>query len=109
MKINCHCHIFSLDCVPLEFRKRFLLDIKNPIHKLIRRFLQHMLPGDFKLKDWLGVVDMSIFEIAQKLVSEMDEAGIDISTPLMMEFGKRCLEWWRISRGKDLPCHGIYP
>jgi len=44
-----------------------------------------MLPGDFKLKDWLGVVDMSIFEIAQKLVSEMDEAGIDISTPLMME------------------------
>jgi len=29
MKINCHCHIFSLDCVLLEFRKRFVLDVKN--------------------------------------------------------------------------------
>jgi predicted TIM-barrel fold metal-dependent hydrolase len=28
---------------------------------------------------------MSIFEIAQKLVDEMDEAGIDICTPLMMD------------------------
>ncbi len=62
-----------------------MLDIKNPIHKLIRRFLQYMLPKDSKMKGWLGIIDMSIMEIAQKLVSEMDEAGIDISTPLMMD------------------------
>ena len=85
MNINCHCHIFSLDCVPMAFRKRFLLDVKNPMHRFIHRLLRIVLPNDGKLEDWLEFVDMSIFEIAQKLVKEMDEAGIDICTPLMMD------------------------
>jgi predicted TIM-barrel fold metal-dependent hydrolase len=85
MKINCHCHIFSLDCVPLEFRKRFFLDMKHPADRLVHRLLRRILPDDSKLEDWLEFIDMSIFEIAQKLVDEMDEAGIDMCTPLMMD------------------------
>jgi predicted TIM-barrel fold metal-dependent hydrolase len=85
MKINCHCHIFSLDCVPLEFRKRFFLNLKNPAHRFVHRLIRRILPHDSKLEDWLALMDMSIFEIAQTLVDEMDEAGIDICTPLMMD------------------------
>jgi predicted TIM-barrel fold metal-dependent hydrolase len=85
MKINCHCHIFSLDCVPLEFRQRFFLDVKNPGHRLIHRLLRRILPDDSRLEDWLDFIDMPISAITQKLVDEMDEAGIDICTPLMMD------------------------
>jgi len=85
MKINCHCHIFSLDCVPLEFRKRFALDVKNPIHRFIHRLLRIILPDDSNLEAWIDLLDLSISEIAHRLVQEMDEAGIDISTPLMMD------------------------
>ena len=85
MKINCHCHIFSLDCVPLEFRRRFFLDLKNPVHRFVHRLLKTILPQDSNLEDWLELVEMTISEIAQKLVHEMDEAGIDICTPLMMD------------------------
>ncbi len=35
MKINCHCHIFSLDFIPLEFRKRFVLNVKDPRHRFV--------------------------------------------------------------------------
>lgn len=85
MKINCHCHIFSLDCVPLEFRKRFLLDLGNPVHSLVHRLIKRLLPDDSMLEDWLQLAEMSIFEIAHRLAEEMDEAGIEISTPLMMD------------------------
>jgi predicted TIM-barrel fold metal-dependent hydrolase len=85
VKVNCHCHIFSLDCVPLEFRKRFFLNVKNPVHRSVQRLIKGILPDDSKVEKFLGFVDMSIFEIAQKLVGEMDEAGIDICTPLMMD------------------------
>ena len=85
MKINCHCHIFSLDCVPLEFRRRFLLDMKDPLYRVIHQLLRRILPDDSKLEDWFDFIDMSISEIAEKLVDEMDEAGIDICTPLMMD------------------------
>ena len=85
MKINCHCHIFSLDCVPLAFRQRFLLDVRNPFHKLMRRLVDHVLPQDSKVEEWLGMADLSIREIADTLVVEMDEAGIDLCTPLMMD------------------------
>ena len=87
MKINCHCHIFSLDCVPLEFRKRFLLDVRNPVHRFLHWLLRRILPEDCRLEDWLEFVDMPISEIAQRLVNEMDEANIDICTPLMMDMG----------------------
>lgn len=85
MKINCHCHIFSLDCVPLEFRRRFLLDLKNPIHSLVHGLIRKILPDNSMLDDWFELVEMSIFEIAHRLAEEMDEAGIEISTPLMMD------------------------
>ena len=83
MKINCHCHIFSLDCVPLEFRKRFFLDVRSPVHRFVHWLLRRILPEDSKLEDWLEFVDMPISEIAQRLVNEMDEAEIDIYTPLI--------------------------
>jgi hypothetical protein len=85
VKINCHCHIFSLDCVPLEFRKRFFLDLKNPLHRFVHHLIRGFLPRDSRLEDWLALLDMPISEIAQNLVDEMDEAGIDICTPLMMD------------------------
>ena len=85
MKINCHCHIVSLDCVPLEFRKRFALDVKNPIHRFIHRCLSIILPNDSNLQAWIDFLDLSISEIAHRLVQEMDEAGVDISSPLMMD------------------------
>ena len=85
MKVNCHCHIFSLDCVPLEFRERFFLNVTNPVHGFVHRLLKTILPHDSKIEGFLDFVDMSISEIAQMLVGEMDEAGIDICTPLMMD------------------------
>jgi predicted TIM-barrel fold metal-dependent hydrolase len=85
MKINCHCHIFSLDCAPLEFRRRFLLDVKNPVHQWVHQIIQRILPADSKLEDWLEFVDLSIMEIANRLVEEMDRAGVEICTPLMMD------------------------
>ena len=85
MKINCHCHIFSLDCVPLDFRQRFFLDVKNPVHRTAHRWLTRILPEHSSLEDWLEFIDISISDIAQRLVLEMDQAGIDICTPLMMD------------------------
>lgn len=91
MKVNCHCHIFSLDCLPLESRQRFVLDVKNPIHRLVHRLLRIILPDDSNLQAWIDLLDLSISGIAHRLVQEMDEVGIGISTPLMMdmEFCKR--------------------
>jgi predicted TIM-barrel fold metal-dependent hydrolase len=59
--------------------------MRNPGHRLAHRLLGRILPQDSKLGDWLDFVDMPIFEIAEKLVDEMDEAGIDLCVPLMMD------------------------
>lgn len=85
MIINCHCHIFSLDCVPSEFRRRFWLDVRHPVHRAVRWLLRQLLPDESKVEDWIEMVDLSIREIADRLVLEMDEADIDICTPLMMD------------------------
>ncbi|MFC1533479.1 amidohydrolase family protein [Thermodesulfobacteriota bacterium] len=85
MKINCHCHIFSLDYVPLEFRERFGLNVKNPVYSIFHRLIKRLLPEDSKIEEFFGFINMSISEIARMLVDEMDEAGIDICTPLMMD------------------------
>ena len=71
MKINCHCHIFSLDCVPEEFKDRFCLNVKNPIHLFVHRLLRWLLPDDCNLDDWLKFIPLSILQIAQRLVDEM--------------------------------------
>ncbi len=85
MKINCHCHIFSLDCVPLEYRDRFLLNSSSPKHRLVHRLLKIVLPEDTKVKELLDLTSMTISEIAWRLINEMDEAGIEMCTPLMMD------------------------
>jgi len=85
MKINCHCHIFSLDCVPEEFKRRFILDVRNPLHRLIHRILKTILPDGSILETWIDLCTLSISEIAQRLVREMDDAGIEVCTPLMMD------------------------
>ncbi|MGD9022648.1 MAG: amidohydrolase family protein [Deltaproteobacteria bacterium] len=85
MRINCHCHIFSLDCVPLAFRQRFLLDVRNPRHRFVHKLLRGILSHESRLEDWLDFIDIPISEIAKRLVAEMDEAGIDICTPLMVD------------------------
>ena len=36
MVINSRCFVFSIDCVPLGLRNRFLLDMRNPPHGLLR-------------------------------------------------------------------------
>ena len=85
MKINCHCHIFSLEYVPKEFRKRFLLDTRNPLHRFIHRMFKIIVPDGSKLETFFDFADLTISEIADRLVQEMDEAGIEICTPLMMD------------------------
>lgn len=59
--------------------------MKDPAYRLIHQLLRRILPDDSKLEDWFDFIDMPISEIAQKLIAEMDEAGIDICTPLMMD------------------------
>ena len=85
MKINCHCHIFSLDCVPEEFRTRFILDVRNPLHRYIHRLLRLILPDESNLETWIDFARLSISEIAWRLVQEMDAAGVEMCTPLMMD------------------------
>jgi len=85
MKINCHCHIFSPDCVPLDLRSLFLGNVSNPTHNLVHKLLRKIIPSDTHYGRCLELIDMSIHEIAEKFVLEMDKAGIDIATPLMMD------------------------
>ncbi|MFP4382328.1 MAG: amidohydrolase family protein [Candidatus Sumerlaeia bacterium] len=85
MRINCHCHIFSVDCVPLEYRNRFLLNHEKPGTRRLHRLLRFVLPKQSWAADFLSFVDLSILEIAEKLVLEMDEAGIELAAPLMMD------------------------
>jgi len=85
MKINCHCHIFSLEYVPEQFKKRFGLDLQSPLHRLIYRLVRMIIPDKSSLETWIDIAELSISDIANRLVQEMDEAGIDICTPLMMD------------------------
>jgi len=85
MRINCHCHIFSLDCVPLGFRQRFVLDMQNYRQKLLHRVVKAILMPGVRFETWLGFAHLDIAQIAQRLVSEMDTAGMDIATPLMVD------------------------
>ena len=85
MRINCHCHIFSLDCVPEQFRQRFLLKPETAWQRLVHRIVRAIVPRQTLLGDWLGFIDLSIAKIAERLVAEMDAAGIDLCTPLMMD------------------------
>jgi len=64
--------------------------VKNPIHRFVHRFLRIILPNDSNLEAWIDLLDLSMSEIAHRLVQEMGDAGIDISTPPMtdMEFCK---------------------
>jgi predicted TIM-barrel fold metal-dependent hydrolase len=62
-----------------------LLNIQNPANRFVHRLLRSLLPEDSKLEDYLDFLEISISEIADRLVDEMDEAGIDICTPLMMD------------------------
>ncbi len=86
MKINCHCHIFSLACVPLGFRQEFLLDLQQPTHRLLHSTLHKLLKDQFKLDTWLQFAEFSIAEIADHLIAEMDEAGIEAAVPLAVDF-----------------------
>ena len=85
MKTNCHCHIFSLDCVPLGFRREFALDLQHPGHRLLHSSLHWLLHDQFKLDTWLKFTEFSIAEITERLISEMDEAGIEAATPLAVD------------------------
>ena len=105
MIINCHCHIFSLECVPRAYRKRLFLDLKNPVHKLVYRLLMRFLPPDSNASHFLSFAGMSIRDIAEKLVREMDEAGIETCTPLMMD-----MKWFPIGNdGSPIPDGDIMP
>jgi predicted TIM-barrel fold metal-dependent hydrolase len=85
MIINCHCHIFDLSCVPPKFKERFGINLKNPVHKTVFWLLRRFLPSDCAPAHFLGIAEKSILEIAQKLVQEMDAAGYELCTPLMMD------------------------
>ncbi|MFW6457460.1 MAG: amidohydrolase family protein, partial [Planctomycetota bacterium] len=85
MIINCHCHIFCLEDVPRDFRERFFLDRQSRRHRVVDRQLRRALPQDNKVREWWELADLSTETIAQRLVEEMDEAGVDMATPLMMD------------------------
>jgi len=85
MIINCHCHIFDLKCTPKKFRDRFVLNLENPMHKFVHWLLKMFLPSESKPAQLLELAEKPILEIAQKLIQEMDEAGVEICTPLMMD------------------------
>jgi predicted TIM-barrel fold metal-dependent hydrolase len=85
MRINCHCHIFSLDCAPLAFRQRFALDLQNPRQELLHKGVRSLLMSGVRLEKWLDFTRLSTTEIADDLVLEMDEAGIDLALPLMVD------------------------
>ncbi len=85
MIINSHCHIFDLSCVPAEFKERFVLDLKNPVHKFVHWLLRRFLPSESGPAHYFGIARKSIMEIAQKLAQEMDAAGTDLCTPLMID------------------------
>ncbi|MFP4028114.1 MAG: amidohydrolase family protein [Candidatus Brocadiia bacterium] len=85
MIINCHCHIFDLECVPGDFRRRFMLDLKSHLQRFAYDQVSRMMPGDTRLKQWWQLADLSIEQIARRLLSEMDEAGVDTCVPLMMD------------------------
>ena len=83
--INCHCHVFSVDCVPGAFRERFAIDLRLRRNRLLHRFLNALLQNRTRLTEWLDFVSLSIAEITDRLVAEMDEAGIELAVPLMMD------------------------
>ncbi|HOY68403.1 MAG TPA: amidohydrolase family protein [Candidatus Ozemobacteraceae bacterium] len=85
MKINCHCHIFTLDCVPLGFRQRFSLNFRNERHRLLHRLVRAILMPGVRLERWLGFAYLDTASIARHLIEEMDEAGIEMATPLMVD------------------------
>lgn len=61
------------------------------------------LTNDANLQAWIDLLDLSISEIAHRLVQEMDKAGIDISTPLMTDisFAKDLESAQRASRTRQ--------
>jgi len=85
MRINCHCHIFSLDDVPDRLKERLYLDLSNPLHRMVHLVLRAFLPRESKPEEWLDFARLSVREIGWRLVAEMDEAGIELATPLMMD------------------------
>ena len=85
MKINSHCHIFSLDCVPEEFRDRFALNLDKLSDRATFWLVKTVLPDGSRPDDMLELADLPILDIALKLAREMDEAGIELCTPLMMD------------------------
>jgi predicted TIM-barrel fold metal-dependent hydrolase len=85
MKINSHCHIFSLDCVPEEFRERFSLNFENPLDRIFFWLIESILPEGSKPEEFLELADLTTLEIALRLIREMDEVSIDLCTPLMMD------------------------
>jgi predicted TIM-barrel fold metal-dependent hydrolase len=97
MRINCHCHIFSLDCVPLDFKERFGLNLRNPLHWSVHWAVKRVLPKESIVRQYLEFADQSIGEIADRLVQEMDEAEIEIATPLMMDM-EFCPEFRGVSK-----------
>lgn len=89
--INCHCHIINFKFVPDIFFKSYLPVsepvIRNHITRKVARFLLSLLPGKkFKKADILldmGVEDID--DVADFYIKQMDEAGILMATPLMMD------------------------
>lgn len=74
-----------MDDVPRDFRERFFLARENRQHQIINQQLRRTLPGDNKIREWWELSELDTHAIAWKLVDEMDEAGVDTATPLMMD------------------------
>ena len=96
--INCHCHIFSLDCVPTGYRQKLLLDLQHPVHGVLYRLakwlVRRFVPSGTPAFDFLDLAQMPIPDIALKLAEEMDEAGVSACTPLMMD-----MKYWELGGG----------
>lgn len=89
--INVHCHIINFPFIPDSFFKT-----RAPIREWMLRHtltgwlakgITFILPGKKydKLHEVLAIMKSDINDVAKELISEMEEAKIVLSTPLMMD------------------------
>ncbi|MBN2141718.1 amidohydrolase [Candidatus Woesearchaeota archaeon] len=93
-RINAHCHLLNYDFIPDAFFKK-----RAPIREWMLRFrptwwiarlLTYIQPGRKydKIHEVLALLNKNIESVAEELIGEMDDSGIELATPLMMDISQ---------------------
>jgi predicted TIM-barrel fold metal-dependent hydrolase len=89
--INVHCHLLNFEFVPDSFFKitRGVPEwiLRHKLTSTVSNILTFLLPGPQgdKFHEVLNIMNMEINKVVEVLVDEMEEAGIVLATPLMMD------------------------